>query len=59
LASLELLDWMRKKWAQRKKVTYKKGIVPTLSTMFLFGSEMPYLKGDFLQREFEEDWCHL
>jgi hypothetical protein len=56
---VELVDWMRKRWARRKKVTYKKGFGPTPSTMFFFGSEVPYLKGNFHQREFEENWRHL
>jgi hypothetical protein len=44
LASVALVGWMRKRWAQRKKVTYKKGFGPTPSTTFFFGNEVLYLK---------------
>jgi hypothetical protein len=34
---VELVDWMKKRWVQRKKVTYKKGFGPNPSTMGFFG----------------------
>jgi hypothetical protein len=48
-----------KKMGSKEKGDLQKKIWPHPFNHVFFGNEVPYLKGDFHQMEFEENWCRL
>ncbi len=48
-----------KKMGSKEKGDVQKWIWPQPFNHGVFGSDVPYLKGDIHQREFDEDWCRL